>query len=583
MTPSSSLKRVKIGRRSWVKFGSRLTNHVRAGERYLVATPSCLTTDDAKALNAKRAECATSGLFLYSLDVPRSITPQFLVALKKLSLGYGLRAQVDPFGLVPRWDASLGGSMWLPNEEILLRISADFDASEFFVSMDGAGRTRFPLGARKEIIVSVGRPVVGRHVVEIGATAARDEQAGNVVRTVSPETIFVEVRPPVPWQRGIRRQAGLRAVLEPAAASLEDLINKRASLSVHGPAERTAKMEARLFDNAGHVAESTEIGRIDLPASDAQLARAIEKLATEPLSEKIQSAPRIDLVFISDELGVAAVSFPHKIPPLRWKLVDSAGRPAMRLVDEAGTSQTVCVDRYDFRAPDKRIGLDPGSCFAGVPVEPPGSLFIARNEGYMYGAVASVVKGERLTAFSDLGVNIALSAQSESPRQIMKLLGVLRLWRAGRVLLGPLATVRKGKVIEVVERQIERLACGNRWAERVQRYRSGNIRSIEELQGDVGGSPGFAWRVRTTEWTWASDNARARSEFLRIAKTYKVSMDSKLCDLALRLAFHPATIKLDDQTKGAEVFEDLGKNSAIARGAYFAKLTSDLRFQSAET
>lgn len=106
---------------------------------------------------------------------------------------------------------------------------------------------------------------LGRHVVEIGATAAGVEPGTKGLRAVSPEVIFLEVRSPIPWQKDIQRQAGLRIVLEPTGASLDDLLGKRASLSVHGPADRTALIEVRLYDMAGHLAESTEIGRLDPP------------------------------------------------------------------------------------------------------------------------------------------------------------------------------------------------------------------------------------------------------------------------------------------------------------------------------
>jgi hypothetical protein len=556
-----------------------LGNHVRTQEKYLIATLAPIAPDISAVLHLEQADSKTSGLILYLMEVPSTTTPQFLHALSKLEFGYALRAQVEPVGLVPRWDASLGSSVWLPTEEIILRLSADFQVLEFSLSLNGQGKTRFPVQNRREIIVSLGTPPIGRHVVEIGATAA-GSQGSKVVRPVSPETIFFEVRPPVPWQQGIQRQAGLRVVLEPSDASLGDLVRKKASISVHGPSNRIATIEARLFDMSGYLAASAEIGRVELPTSDSSLSRAIDKLATDPLSENIQAAPRIDLAFLVEELGAATISFPNKVLPLRWKLTPSGGDQSMRLIDEIGAGAQVLVNRYDMTAPDKRIELDTQKCLAGIVIGAPGALFVARYEGRMYAAIASVMPRE-IRDFSALGFESVFATPSDSPRRITQLLAVWRRWRVGRPI-GPFATLRKANILAIVEHQIERLACGVRWADLARRYRSRSIAKIEDLQGDVGGSPGFAARIRTAASTWQIDAGRARSEFNDFAYTYQVSQDARLCDLALRLAFYPNTISLKDPKKVTDAFDQLGANSVLARGAFFARLTSEIRFQAPE-
>jgi hypothetical protein len=230
--------------------------------------------------------------------------------------------------------------------------------------------------------------------------------------------------------------------------------------------------------------------------------------------------------------------------------------------------------------PDRRIEVALAVCTQGVSVNPPGSLFVARYDGKMYAAFASVSPRGNLTDFSQLVPHAALEVPGESSRNILRLLAILRIWRIGRPL-GALAAIRKRAVLEVIETNIEQLACGKRWAEKTQRYRKEGGR-LGDLQGEVGGSPGFASRMRTTEWDWNSDAAHTRAEFFRLANTYGVCLDRGICDLALRLAFHPASIRLNDPKQGARDFDELGKLPILARGAYFAKLTSDLRFQSSD-
>jgi hypothetical protein len=209
-----------------------------------------------------------------------------------------------------------------------------------------------------------------------------------------------------------------------------------------------------------------------------------------------------------------------------------------------------------------------------VAVEPPGALFAARYNGKRYAAVASVPPAGPVHTFADLSFPIAFATPEGSPRSIMRLLAVLRLWQRSR-MMGPLASVRRARVIGALERRIKQAACGASWADRAARFAEGRGVTIEELQREVGGSPGFASRMRSTRWKWYPDSTEARKEFCHYAKFYGVSEDAELCKLALRLAFHPASIRFDDPTKGAEIFKRLGETPVLARGAFFAKLASD--------
>jgi hypothetical protein len=551
-----------------------LGNHIRTGEDYLIATTTAIAPDIASAISLNEASSRTGGAFLYRMLTPRSISYSYIQALTKLGLGYALQVKVAPIGLVPRWDEAKACSVWLPNEEILLRLSADFPVAEFIITIDGVAKTR--LSAPEGTIISLGHLGLGRHTVEIAATAAKSSADDKAIRSISPETIFIEVRAPVPWRNNVKAQTGLRLILEPADTSLDDLLEKRASLSLQGPAGRSAAVEARLYDTSGHITETSDIGRLDLPSNDTALARIIERLAKEPLSEKIQSAPRVELAFVVDELGAIGHVFPHPIPPLRWKLTREGPTHKIRLVDEAGAAPNISVSRYPLAAPDRRESESVEACLQGLEVKPPGSLFSATHDGRFYAAFASVPPAGKLSTFLDLSAQIALAVPGDSAAGIMRLLAILRIWRRARPL-GALAVIRKARVLETIEKQVERLACGARWSDKAQRYRQGEGR-LENLQGEVGGSPGFASRMRTTHWTWHSDNIRARSEFYRLAKTYGVSSDKGISDLALQLAFHPASVRLNDPKKGKADFEMLGRQGQLARGAYFAKLTSDLRF-----
>lgn len=545
--------------------------HVRSNEEYLFICLNRVSDDISSTLELKQTECLTSGVFIYEFHTPQLISPSFLDALTKLGLGFSLQAQISPFGLVPRWDASGSCSAWLPTEEILLRLSADFEVAEFVLALNGESTTRIGAEPEKEIIISLGRLPIGRHRVQVLATPRNTTDTR--LRTAAAEVAALEVREPANWQDSVAKQAGIRAIIEPAGATLEALLARRATLNIHGPAQRSVAIEARLYDAAGHCVDVTEIGKAALPASDTDSARVVDKLTRDPLAEKIQSASRIELAFLAEELGSASVSFPHTVAPLRWKMVREGNVHKIRLIDECGATDTLETFRYDIAAPDRKTQLELSGCIAGSEVAPPGGLYCARYKTRLYAAFASV-PAPQMNALADLGITIALSATDSSPRDIMRLLYLHRVWRTSS-LLGSLVSIRKSNLLRVIERGIEALACGSSWADKAERFRNGSIPRLENLQRDVGGSPGFALRMRTNEWTWKSDRQRARTEFCGFAKTYGVSSDETLCELALQLAFQPALIKLTDPEQGADIFIQLAKNGPLARGASLARLSCD--------
>lgn len=294
-----------------------LGNHVRTCAEYIVATTEALPADTARDLTLEETVSHTAAVKLYRMTVKEKVSQGFIHALQKLSFGYALRAHIKTFGLAPRWDDANGCSVWLSNEEIVIHLSADFPVSEFAIAINGGSKTRLPVSGNSSILASLGALSLGLHAVEVTTTAAAAVSNPNLLRSVAPETIFLEVRAPKPWQRDAAARTGLRVLVEPSGASLEELIDRRAQLSVQGPEGRTATVEARVYDMSGHVSSAQEIGRLELPINETALTAVIVKLAREPLSERIQSAPRVTLSFTVDEIGTTIASFPHTVIPLR--------------------------------------------------------------------------------------------------------------------------------------------------------------------------------------------------------------------------------------------------------------------------
>jgi hypothetical protein len=315
---------------------------------------------------------------------------------------------------------------------------------------------------------------------------------------------------------------------------------------------------------------------LEIPAGASAVRRLLGRLGVEPLGEKVQAAHRVDLVFRADELGASSLTFPREVEPLRWKLERKGAGRQVRLIDEAGGEETPRVERYDMGVPDRREVLDLNQCLAGIAVEPPGSLFVARQGKRSFLGIASVPAQERLRTFSELGISVSFNSAPNDPRRIPYLLALQRRWARARAF-GPLGTVRKAQVLEAFDHQIIVIACGAIWADRFRECRGGNRGLLDRLQRDVGGSPGFASRMRHTDWSGRRVRASNHHEFLRIAKTYGVSARPELCELAMRLAFHRESIRLVEPDKLLPTFEELVRNPVLVKGAFLAKISTEMR------
>jgi hypothetical protein len=164
--------------------------------------------------------------------------------------------------------------------------------------------------------------------------------------------------------------------LEPADATLESVLTAKARVAIMGPSERSVVIGARLFNLNGHVTEQIGLGSLAALADQAGLYRLISRLGKEPLlTEKVQTAPRVDLTFVVDELGLDTITFSRRVHPLRWRLTAEGQVYRVRLIDEADTERPVAISVYHINQPDLREDGIYALYRSGEVVRPPGALF----------------------------------------------------------------------------------------------------------------------------------------------------------------------------------------------------------------
>lgn len=553
-----------------------LGKHVRPGESYLIITSSLAPTDVIDSLELQTENSLTEGAITYYLNIPHELAKNQLNALKQFDLGYSLRAHVEPVGLVPRWEGTENMSTWLTTEEPLLQLSADFPVRKFLVSIDGGESVRIPVRDGPNPIIALENLEVGSHTITVLAESPALSQDA----FLETETLHLRVRVPRPWKTEISRKAGIRVTLDPSNASLDRLLSGNAMLSVLGPLGRIAHMQVRLLNASGHVFESTEVGQLKIPANQQAVQRLLGKLKGEPLSEAVECAPQIELSFAVEELGISSVSFSQKVHPLRWKLENRDHNYFVRLIDEADSEESILIECYSITWPDRKFPLDLQMCLTGSPVEPPGALYVARLGEQGFSVVASIPGKDRMASFTELATPILFGRLRQEAVHIPRLLSRYSLWRKAKPL-GPLGPVRKEKVLEAFEQRIFGIVCSADWVNRAYEYLHGQRHLLDQLRQEVGGSPGFGARIRSTDWNGYPIFYDAIKEFTRLAKVYNICDDLLLSEVALTLAFRPHAIQLDLPEITVSLFEQIMQNQHLVRGAYLAKFVSIVAKQDA--
>jgi len=290
-------------------------NHVRPAHAYMVVARGAIPAELTQSLAMRLTTTGLTGAFAYAFRTPPSISQSYRTALKQLGLGYSLRARVEAVGLNPVVHRGFDGPSWAAGEDVMFRLTADFPAAEFILCLDDGGRSRFA-AADTAIFVSLGTLPVGPHTLTVSAVA-RGATADDAV-DVSPVAFDFEVFEPRPWVDVAPERAGFRVLLDPANASLEDVLTGHAAVSLYGPPGRRVNWRLETIDASGHVAGGGPLTQISLPMGQNGFAPALRRL--KEYSDAIDAAHRVDLVAELEELGRQAIRFPHRVEPLRWSL-----------------------------------------------------------------------------------------------------------------------------------------------------------------------------------------------------------------------------------------------------------------------
>lgn len=539
--------------------------HVRTDQSYLLISAHPFAESIVQSLALSPLQSEMFDTFLWKLDVKQGLATGQIEALRSLGLGYVLGVQMEPLGLVPRWNPANEAIEFLDTELVLFCLTSDVAVQEFSVAVDENAPARFQPNASGKTCISLGTLAVGPHRIvasALGAATGAD---------ISSDELAIEVRPSRPWQQAIAGKAGVSLSLEPRQASLEQLLDGGAHVRVAAPSGRHVRLDCRFYGADGTLFHEEMVGRYITPVSDQKLSEiVVQKLTADAQAERFERAVRIELTISLDEYGAESVAFEKDAEPLRWVRLNGT---TIRLSDDTGGETPPTIECYDLGSADKARAIEYQMALEGITLHDKGGLLVAKHDKHRFSAIATVIQ-PHLTSFSDLDMPASLSGTTLQP---VSLLNALKRWHAARRLIGPMAFIARSKAIRLLEQKLELHFCGEDWIAATGPVRS-RAHAIGEVYRHVYFSLGYASGLRAYVWRYQTEEAASLSEFLRLSALYKVGDNEALCSLALKLAFTPwAVLPRDLPSKDA--FKTLANNRALIRGAYFARLTADMRAQ----
>lgn len=537
--------------------------NVRPSSNYIVATTQELPQAHA-ALSACEIGC--EGVRSFRLSIPPEVSGETTAWLHQIGLQVARTIRVWPAGLPGRgWDGE-GSSEWLTTEAPCFGIAHDHPVEGYMIRLDN-GPEAF-ISAGHPVFVRIAPLPVGMHSLRV---KARRSASLNAVVSSPPAEGFIQVnvREPESWIPGVASHPGLIVTIDPHDSDLDTFWRNEVSLSVIGPESYAATFTVSLESADGREILSDQVGApMNLPVMpDAWRRRFAQFLQREDHAWCYLEAASGRLIIGGETLGKCSLRFERDVKPLRWVLRHDHGNLTLRLVDDSGQDGTKPdVHFYSMERPLEAVFLSPEAALSGIPVEPPGGLFLVRHGAQSDTvAVSAGLTGEGLQGLS---VRPEFGELSNDPVTLMEALRVLALWHEAR-LSGYLISVRHQQVITGFIQAIFRALCGPDWAEGEARYINdpGSRRTLDVLKMKVDRYPGFA-AVLIRDHSKMNGNAvQGALWFAEVAARYEVCKDHDVCEFALRLASQPHRLVA---ACGANLHHLLGQITeapAVLRGA----------------
>lgn len=576
---------------------------VRAGSKYVLVRTEPFTCPPV----GSSVELTCEGVHALLLETPAAITPDWERALKELQLGQAKLVEVWPAGLsAVAWDGE-GHGEWLSSETPILGFRCDHVVDELTIAQSDGPSLSISLSDTppgEPIFVEVPSLPVGIHNLSFAARCSNGAHSD----LVGDLEIIMRIREPRPWSPSSILRGPLELRLDPAAPTLEQLWEGKASIEICGPDGRQTNCKVRFCARPGDVPLlERELPPLTMPLSSEEWARHFEiYFKKDDKHANVYDESRIlEIDFLADELGRFTIRCEREFTPLRWTIRREAAGFIACLHDDAGREDP-SVHRFSFERPTigERLLTTPEH-----PVPRSGGLYVAGVSDLR--ASASIIVPPIVHDLSDLGCEPRLNAPSPTVEHIPELVRFVQLWSAAKLPGNVIAELRRRKVVGFLMAHLWALIGGDRWGRKEDEFSRevigiGGLRlavsSIRSPNGSERPPTDIFPRELLTELQTAplshrcaalvdlierrrlmpySARSRPIAPSLHPVKSNGDASTAKLAEFALRIASDPATLTLWADGEFNRGIESLLKAPTLARAARFLVLAIDNQLHSA--
>ena len=544
---------------------------VRPGRKYILLGEEKLLSNRS-LLAACGLECG--GINAALLSMPDALSSANIADLQELGLQVARTVRIWPAGLPGRgWDGE-GHSEWLTTEAPCFGIVHDHPVEGYSLRLDKGSETI--IDARQvgvPVFVRISPLAAGTHTLSVKARHSSRSSAIPFSPTAE-GIVTLDVREPEPWIPGTTSHPGLAISVDPPDPSLDMFWNGDVGVSILGPPGHHVTCAVSLATPSGKELLSEQIGSFELPVTTEEWRKKFSQfVGAESRAWTYLEAASGRFLIRGDELGEYTLRLERDVKPVRWVCRDINHVTTVRLIDDTGREDGATCRFFSLRRPAGPMALESSAVLAGLEVSSPGGLFEARHGELTDTIIVSMPKIEG--GFQGLVIEPDLHDIDGDTVQVVGILELLLLWSEAR-LLGPLAGIRRSRIVERIANRLYSRLCGRKWGEAETAYLS-NLKSeseLKQLERQVGGSPGFAVVLRRDCGRMEAGTGPGTQWYAEVAARYQVSSDKGLCEFALQLASHPHNLLLVPKPILEGLLSDMRDKTVLLRGARLVALLS---------
>ncbi|CAN7619714.1 hypothetical protein LJR258_004610 [Rhizobium sp. LjRoot258] len=396
--------------------------------------------------------------------MPSQIAHADYKVFKAAGLDVSRTISVWPAGLpARRWDGQ-SRAEYFEGEVASFGIGADHDIRKAVVSLDGGAPVEFlDIEAGTPIFLALTNLGLGIHRMLVEAQVATED--GQFASSTA--KIEIGIASPVAWSPGTTGFRGMVPMVTPVEPSLDELFEEKIRLSIAGPQGYAVKVCVQLLDAGGSELASELIMEASLPCGEDVWARHCGQFLRRWSSPwAYLTASSANLIIESEDLGSHLVSLRRDVRPVRLVWHTSGRTTQVRLIDEHQAKGRVVVAFYPFTHPCVPVTLISEQLHEGFEPAKPGGLFLLE-----YGDVQETlaVSIPQAADFSELAPEPDEQGFPRGADALQQTQAHLARWRSAG-LAGPLASIRRERVVERLEQHFFKLLCGKEWVEAERAY-----------------------------------------------------------------------------------------------------------------